>query len=119
MATAMNTPGARLSKTEAVRRALKALGRDAKPAKLKPFIKREYGIEITPGHITNIKSGLRKPAGTAKPAAPKQPAPPTPVPPSPPPKKSGISLEDLRAVKELIGRVGAGQLRDLIELLAR
>src|SRR5262245_28947883 len=46
---------ANITKVEAVRRALKALGRDATPAKLQPYIKQTFGIEMSPAHVTTCK----------------------------------------------------------------
>jgi hypothetical protein len=48
----------------------------------------------------------RKPA--AKPAAPAAPAP-----------NSGITLEDIKAVKELADRLGADKVKELADVLAR
>ena len=126
-----------ITKKEAVRKALEALGRDAKPAQLQPYIKQTFGIDMTPGHITTAKGeilrgkgqGAQAKAGAApKPQAPATaPEPPARQPARAPAGASGagggggsgrISLEDLQTVKGLLGRVGADTLRTLIDLLA-
>ena len=120
--TATQKP-ASMTKVEAVRRALKALGKDALPAKLQPYIKQTFGIDMTTAHITTCKGDiLRK--GRKKPG-PKPKVQPEPLvrqsAPTPPPKpaaKNGITLEDIQSVKCLIGRVGPDQLKGLIDLLS-
>jgi hypothetical protein len=111
-----------ISKKEAVRLALKALGRDAKPAQLQPYIKSTFGIDMTPGHITTAKGEfLRKGKKKAAPKPQSQPAPQPPAPQTVKPagSRSGIALEDIQAVKALIGRLGPENLRTLIQLLSR
>jgi hypothetical protein len=127
MANTSTTKATSITKQEAVERALKEKGWDAKPVDLKPFIKERYGLDMTAEHITTCKSKARK----GKPPAKKQPAPKAPSQPAPqqPAKavasrtgngrSAGFSLEDIQAVKGLIGRVGAGPLRSLIDLLSR
>ena len=112
-----------ITKVEAVRRALKALGNDAPPSRLQPYIKQTFGLDMTPAHVTTCKGGiLRK--GKKKPG-PKPKVQPEPLvrqsAPSPakPAAKNGITLEDIQSVKVLIGRVGPDQLRGLIDLLSR
>src|SRR5207248_8356264 len=98
---------------EAVRRALKALGKDATPAKLQPYIKQTFGIEMTPAHVTTCKGGiLRKkkkpgPKPKVQPEPLVRPSAPTPAKAT----KNGITLEDIQSVKSLIGRVGPDQLK--------
>jgi len=41
-----------ITKMEAVRRAWRALGKDAKPAQMKGFIKNRFGIDMTTDHIS-------------------------------------------------------------------
>jgi len=129
VANKSNPPKANgMTKKDAVRKALDALGRDAKPAELKPFIKDNYGIDMTPEHITTAKGeilrGKGKPAAKKKAVAPRQPAarPQEPQPAGASRARNGdggISLQDLQTVMELVGRVGPDTLRSLIDLLAR
>ena len=121
--TAKATPQpASMTKVEAVRRALKALGNDALPSKLQPYIKQTFGIDMTPAHITTCKGGILRKKKKPGPKPKVQPEPlvrqsaPTPAKPA---AKNGITLEDIQSVKGLIGRVGADHLKGLIDLLSR
>jgi hypothetical protein len=111
---------ASMTKVEAVRRALKALGRDATPAKLQPYINQTFGIQMTPAHVTTCKGVIlrRKKKPGPKPKVPPEPLVQVAATPAKAPK-NGITLEDLQSVKVLIGRVGANQLKSLIDLLSR
>src|SRR5207253_1876616 len=113
---------------------------------MQSFIKDRFGVEMSTNHISTSRgeilrkeaAGKAKTATTTIPAAKKpaasKRAPKKPAGPSPQaqqaaarsnafPKGSkashGISLDDIQAVKGLVGRVGAEQLRSLIDLLAR
>jgi len=125
-----------VNKLEGVRRALKELGKEATSLDIQSFLKQRFGLEVARDLITKYKSHLliqaaRKKQAKAKPPArmpaAKEPEPKPQVQPSAasasPAKgssgKGGIQLEDIGAVKELIGRVGADGLRKLIDLLAR
>src|SRR5262249_11549151 len=65
-----------ISKQEAVRRALKAMGRDATPTQMQPYIKEHFGIEMSTNHISSSKGMILhkkktgKGKGGEKPAAP-------------------------------------------------
>jgi hypothetical protein len=107
------------NKTEAVRRALDALGPDAKPLEIQVYVLGHFGIEVSTGVISVYKAKLagggrkrgrlsRRPRGeatavVARPAAR---------------GSSGVSLQDLRAVKELGSRVGPRHFRELLDLLS-
>jgi hypothetical protein len=99
------------NKMEAVRRALTAMGRDAKPKDLRGYIQREFKLDIQPNHISSYKStilnkggaGARK-GGKSKGAAGDAAA--------------GVSIKDLKTVQDLKRRLGAGRVRELLELLA-
>jgi hypothetical protein len=117
-----------ISKQEAVRRALAELGENAKPSEIKPFVKERFGIEMSADHISTAKGTILKQAKGKKkrrPAAKKEAAPTAPAPPAPRPGTesgkagAGISLDDIRTVRDLLDRVGADRLRALVELLAR
>src|SRR5262245_9028481 len=111
-----------ITKQKAVELALKEKGWDAKPVDLKPFIKERYGLDMTAEHITTCKTKARQKAAAKKKPTPKAPPQPATTPPKVQVAKagnSGYSLEDLQAVKGLIGRIGAGPLRDLIDVLSR
>jgi hypothetical protein len=107
-------PNGGLTKKDAVRTALSQLGKSAKPLKIQEFVKAQFGYEMSTEHISNCKGEiLRKKSGAKKPAAPAPRAAPSGKQP-----QGAINLADIRAVKGLVGRVGAGQLKALINLLA-
>ena len=148
-----------INKMEAVRQALAHFGSDAKPLAMQPWIKQQFGLDMSTDHISTYKGEIRKKAGKATPqaaipkaaaaplgetpkrpasaakkpvapkAAPRKPSASKPqaqraAPRSNPPSKGGsagrgISLDDIAAIKGLVGRVGAEPLRSLIDLLAR
>jgi hypothetical protein len=124
--TGAEAKGNGITKMEGVRRALTELGRDTLPLQIQKYLKDRFGLTMTVAHISNYKSTILKPAAKKKPATKKaekesvataqvQAGPAT----RPAGKVStGISLEDLRAVKELVGRVGADTLKALIGLVA-
>jgi hypothetical protein len=118
-----------ITKKEAVRRALAHFGKDGKPAQMQGWIKEQFGIEMSTDHISTAKGQiLRKKGGKAKKSAAKKSAPKPPVQPaaaSTSPAKasggraSGIALEDILAVKELVGRLGARPLHTLIDAFSK
>ncbi|HVS39379.1 MAG TPA: hypothetical protein VMS17_27730 [Gemmataceae bacterium] len=118
------TPGKKMSKMEAVRRALRKLGRDAKPLPLQAHIKKEFGIDMSTDHISTYKGDIaRKKAKrfAAKRAAKAAGAAPTMTEHAKPAGKGAVSyhLEDVLTAKELLERVGAERLRTLINGLAK
>jgi hypothetical protein len=119
-----------LTKVEAVRRALAHFGKGGKPAQMQGWIKQQFNIEMSTDHISTAKGEiLRKKGGKAKKPAPlKGPKGLAPVQPaaastSPPKstggKAGGIPLEDILAVKELVGRLGARPLHTLIDAFSK
>jgi hypothetical protein len=111
-----------ISKMDAVRMALKELGKDAMPVKIQDYIKANFGLGITTAHVSNYKTTIlrakkgKKPAAAKAEAAPEMAAAPVKAAPAPA-KGSGVSLSDLLAVKGLVGRVGEGNLKSLIGIL--
>jgi hypothetical protein len=101
-----------LTKREAVRRALGDLGPDATPTQMQGHIRSKYGIDMTPNHISTEKGNLRKQQGAASP--PPQASAARTV----EPKTPAIALHDIKAVKDLVGRVGADSLKKLIDVMA-
>ena len=124
--TGVEAKGNVITKMEGVRRALTELGKDAMPLQMQKYLKERFGITMTVAHISNYKSTILGPAKKKKPAAKKaekeraSTAKVQVAPASRPAGKpaTGIRLEDLRAVKELLGRVGADNLKVMIGLLA-
>jgi hypothetical protein len=119
---ANNGVGAVGSKTEAVRRALEELGPDAKPLAIQEHVKDRYGVEITTKVISVYKGKLGK-RGRKRGRPGRKPK--AEVVAAAAPRVAGhvaghaeVTIKDLRAIKELSDRVGAGRLRELLELLA-
>jgi hypothetical protein len=100
-----------ITKAEMVRRALGTLGFDAKPADLKEHIKKEFGTDMDPQHISNYKSILkakrRRGPKTGRPKSTSVAA------------VGGFSLQDIQAVKEVADRIGADKVRQLAGVLSK
>jgi hypothetical protein len=56
-----------IGKAESVRRALAKLGADATPKQISPYIKSEFGIEMTDAQISVAKSAEKRKATGGKP----------------------------------------------------
>jgi len=126
-----------ITKMEAVGRALGELGKTAMPLQIQKLVKERFGVVMNVSHISNCKTEIQRQAKGKKkppvlkavakhPPAPKnvvatKPSPQSQGKPAPAPaaKAAGISLDDIRTAKELVGRVGADRLRKLIDVLSR
>ena len=104
------------SKTEGVRRALDALGKEASPKEIDEYIRREFNIKMSLPHISTTKSNILRGQGKgrrrrgrrkkgAKVATGGQPAS----------AATAFSLKDLREIKTLVDRVGAEKFKNLRE----
>jgi hypothetical protein len=105
--------GAAPTKMDAVRQALEELGKKAKPPQIQTFIREHFGITMPPNHISSYKSSLLKKKrgrrrGRGRPAEGQPAAHPA----------DGLTLRDLRAIKEMSDRIGAQRFRELVELLS-
>jgi hypothetical protein len=82
--------------------------------------KQGYDYTITPEKVRTKakKPRRRKPARRAAPTAASA-ARTTPAPAPKPGAKGGISLEDVRAVKGLVDRIGADKLEELAGMLSK
>jgi hypothetical protein len=108
--------GKAMSKMDAVRDALRKEGDDTKPMEIKTYIKKNFNITMDPSVISSYKTsilskerkkGVRKALGR-------------------PPMAAGrlsnshhLSIEDIRAVKDLADRIGMDRLRQLADVLAK
>src|SRR4051794_18717254 len=108
------TAGNQPSKTEMVRQAIKE-GHKKKPLQIQEWIKNKYGVTIKTQHISTMKSNMKgkpgrkpgpKPAGESAPAAPRRNSADT------------LSLDEIRLVKGLVGRIGKDKFRQVLELLS-
>jgi hypothetical protein len=119
--------GEKVTKKEAVRRALAALGKDAKPIAIQGWVKDNLAIDMTTDHISTTKGELlrkaRKKPAARKPAASPQPpgqaAPALPAVKVANAKRSAVEMADILTLKDLVRRVGAAHLRTLIDVISR
>ena len=114
MRRGIQADGQGITKWDAVQRALAELGKDAKPLAIKDFIKSKFGLNMESQLISNYKSAISRKAGKQGPVI-LRPAPPAASAGS----AGGITVDDIRAVKEVVARIGADQVRQLTEVLAR
>jgi hypothetical protein len=121
------------TKVEAVGRAMAALGEDASRSDIQSYVKQHFGYEMSIDHISNCKSQVQKKAGGSKGKkksrrkAKKAPVAKAAAKTTPAPKaaayggssKHGLTLKDVEITRDLLGRVGAAQLRSLIQLMTK
>jgi hypothetical protein len=118
-----------MTKLDAVRQALAALGGDAKPLAIQAYLKDRLGMEVKTNLISVYKKDLARRAAAQGTAAKKGKAKEEAgddralVQPKPPAagggKEAGIPLDDILYVKGLVGRFGPDQLHTLIDAFAR
>ena len=107
------------SMADMVRAAIQELGRTAKPGPIQEFIKTKFEKDVSRIIISNYKSQMKKKGELGK----RRGRPPGSGKVEGAPVKAsaggkGIQLEDLAAVRGLVGRLGANQVRQLIDVLA-
>ena len=103
------------NKMEAVRRALHTLGRDARPTELHAHILREYNLDIKPNMISSYKSMILKGVGATGRQRGRRAADESDS--ANGNATVGISIKDLKAVKELARRLTARRVREILDLL--
>ena len=138
-----------ITRTAAVTNALATLGKNAMPMQIKGFIKDKFSIEMSNNAVSTYKSEINRKAAktnpstkgpasiplarqspatiakkpTSAPAAKKEPAPKPQSKPAPATGSKGkagvVGLEEIRAVKALVGKVGADNLKTLIDLISK
>lgn len=86
-----------LSQMQMVRLAMQAMGPEAKPAELQTYILKEFNHELPPNLISNYKSQIKRQIGAGR-----------RVP----------QIEDLETVRGLVKRLGAEQVKRLVDVLA-
>lgn len=104
--------GEKVNKMEAMRQVLRELGFDAKPAAIGKVLLEKHGLDMSPNLISNYKNLIAKKQASQSSviARPAEPA-------APPPSIGDISIEDLRAVRELAKRIGPDKVRRVAEVL--
>jgi hypothetical protein len=131
--------GASITKKGAVQQALTELGKSAKAADIQNYAREKFGLDISSNLVKEYKGDLlkgkaaakqqaapklttKKPTVTKKPAAKKRATakPPAAKPPGQVSQAfSGIPLQDILSIKELVGRLGAKPVHVLIDAFAK
>jgi hypothetical protein len=98
-----------MSKMDGMRHALAELGSDAPNQDIQKFLKSQLSIDMDLKMISGYKTYLkaRKSAALRKPASPVAAAV----------VADGITLADVRAVKEVVNKIGADKVRSLAAVL--
>jgi hypothetical protein len=109
--------GVRVNKMDLVRKALKRLGSDAKPKRIQGYLLKRYRVEISADVISNYKGSILKKAA-AQSSVTRQPDVVGSTPANPErASNGGISVDDVRAVKSLADKIGAGKVQELVDVL--
>ena len=101
------------SKMGMVREALEALGYDAQPAEIDSFIKEKHNREVPKAIISSYKSLLKGQKGKVAGKRGRKPGSVN----GGVVGARGIQLEDLAAVRGLVSRLGASQVKQLVDVL--
>lgn len=92
-----------------VKMALQDAGGDAKPIELQGIIKDKFNVELAPNIISNYKSVLKREANGDEADRPRRGRRPA---------SGGIQIEDFEAVRHLVRRLGADQVKRLVDVVA-
>jgi hypothetical protein len=106
--------GLAVSKMDAVRGALRKLGRKAKPQEIQSFIKSEFNVEMGPTLISNYKSHLFRKARKRRRKMRKQAAAAAPA-----PVAGEFSIRDIQTVRQVVEQIGADKVQELAAVLAK
>ncbi len=113
--------GKKVNKMQRVRDAIAELGTDAQPKDIQGFLKRRFNLEMNTKFISTYKGSILREAAK-KGGGVRQPAATAPAPAKASPKvgvtNGTISVEDIRAVKTLVDRIGAGAVKELAAVLS-
>lgn len=96
------------SKMQMVSSALQELGADAAPKEIQSHVSGRHGVELSTTMISSYKSNILKKQGGGGRRGGTTGGP-----------GGGVGLKDLTTLRELIDRVGAAELQQLIKVLAR
>jgi hypothetical protein len=109
-----------LTKREAVRRTLETLGDDAKPAEMQGHLREHYGLEMNTNMISSYKSQLTGGTGRRgkKRGRPAKATATVAAPRAMPAQAGEVPWRDIRAIKDIAGRLGVKGLRELVEYLS-
>ena len=106
------------NKAEAIRRALVKLGKKAKPAQIQEFIKANFDVEMTTQTISVYKSARIRKSGKKGQPGRKSKEIGAVVETTKAAIHDGVSLRDLRTLKEIKDRLGHAGMRELVALMA-
>jgi hypothetical protein len=96
-----DSSGEKVTQKGMVLAALQEKGWDAGPRELQEAIKSKFDYNMAVNYISNYKSQLKKENGKGGGRRG---------------RKGGAQFSDLEAVRELVGRLGADQVRKLVEM---
>jgi hypothetical protein len=99
-----------MSKMDAMRRALAELGSDAQNQEIQKFLKSQLSLDMDVKMISNYKTHLK---AASKSAAIRKPGSHAAASST----GDGITLADVRAVKEVVNKIGADKVRSLAAVL--
>ncbi len=83
-----------------VQTALTDLGDAAKPQEMQSHIKSKFGVDLPPNIISNYKSQIKRSSGLGGSG------------------RGGVQIEDLATIRGLVSRLGAEQVKMLVDVLA-
>lgn len=101
---AKSKPEGKVTQKQMVRDALAAKGWKVPPLELQEYIKEAHGVELAINVISNYKSVIKKAEGAGGAPAPGKAA------------AAGLNMADLEAVKGLVNRLGAEQVKKLASM---
>jgi hypothetical protein len=115
----------KVNKMQLVRDVVSERGKDIMPLEIVKIAKEKHGVTMSPDMASTYKSSVLKqlgmaPGGKTKPGRKpgRKPGPQAAAVTNGSRTSGGISLNDIRAVKELAARIGADKVRQLAEVLA-
>jgi hypothetical protein len=90
------------SQMSMVRQALQDMGGDAKPLEMQAHIKDKFDVELPANIISNYKSQIKRKEGLSG---------------SGRGRKAGLQVEDFETIRKLVTRLGADQVKRLVEVV--
>src|SRR6266481_4171441 len=100
-----------MSKMDCMRRALAELGGAAENQDIQKFLKSRFSLDMDVKMISGYKTYLKAASKSAAIRKPGRPATAAPV------VADGITLDDIRVVKEVVNKIGADKVRSLAAVL--
>jgi hypothetical protein len=101
----------RVNKMECVRLAMGTLGNDATPKQLQAHLDEKYGVKMDTKMLSTYKGSILK-AARKRGGARRTGVGPAAI-------NGGVRVEDIRAIKALVDRIGPDSLRQLAEVLSK